>query len=75
MSYWIIDWGHTLELPELHALVNTIALMMCGTIFTLERLAAITNGDWAAVPVLLRSILSLEGTSRVIMKTDMTGTC
>jgi hypothetical protein len=31
------------------------------------------NGDWAAVPVLLSNMGSFEGTSKVIMKTEMTG--
>jgi uncharacterized protein YycO len=61
-----------LELPELQALVITIALIICGTTLIPARVAAMTNGDCAAVPEVLSSIGSLDGTNRVIMKTVTT---
>lgn len=59
-------------MPELHALVNTIALIICGTTLTLARCAAMRKGDCVAVPVLLSSIGSFEGTSNVTIKIDIT---
>lgn len=50
-----------------------MALIIWGTTLTPARCAAIRNGDWAAVPVLLNNMGSFEGTSRVIMKMEMTG--
>ena len=64
---------NVLEFPELQALLRTMALIMCGTTLIPARSAAITNGDCAAVPVLLSSNWSLEGTRRVIIKIETTG--
>lgn len=61
-----------LEFPELQALLSTMALMIWGTTLTPARCAAMRNGDWAAVPVLLNNMGSFEGTNRVIMKMEMT---
>lgn len=61
-----------LEFPELQALVSTIALIICGTTLIPALFAAIRNGDWAAVPVLLSNIGSSDGIKRVIMRIEMT---
>jgi len=56
------------EFPEDQALVKTTALMMEGTTLIQARVAAITKGDCAAVPVDLRRLGSSDGTTRPIMK-------
>lgn len=60
------------EFPALHALVNTTALIIEGTILTPALLAAMTNGDCAAVPVDLKSSLSFDGTIMPTMKIERT---
>jgi hypothetical protein len=60
------------EFPELHALVRTTALIIEGTTWIPALVAAMTNGDWAAVPVDLRRSGSLDGTIRPTMKIDYT---
>ena len=47
-------------------------LMIDGTTATPARDAAITKGDWAAVPVEERRFSSLLGTMRPTMKMDRT---
>lgn len=60
------------EFPELHALVNTTALIMEGTTLIPARVAAITKGDSDAVPEDLRRSLSLDGTISPTMKIEST---
>jgi hypothetical protein len=60
------------EFPELQALVRTTALIIEGTTLIPALVAAITNGDSAAVPVDLRRLGSLEGTMSPTMKIDRT---
>lgn len=58
------------EFPDDHALVNTTALIIEGTILIPARLAAITKGDAAAVPDELSRFSSVLGTTRPTMNMD-----
>jgi hypothetical protein len=60
------------EFPALHALVRMIKLMILGTTRILALVAAITKGDWVAVPLELSSSGSFDGTRRVTEKTEIT---
>ena len=60
------------ELPALQALVKTIAFIIDGTTLMPALVAAITNGDCAAIPVDLRRLGSFEGTTSPTMKVERT---
>lgn len=67
-----LDPPSMFELPEDQAEVITTALMIDGTTLIPARVAAITNGDVDAVPLEWPRSGSLEGTTRPIMKIEMT---
>lgn len=65
------------SIPEFaadQALVKTTAFIICGTTLMPAKLAAITNGDWAAFPFpcALNKSSEFDGTSNVTTKTEST---